>query len=174
MSISVIIITFYPDDDDDRDGHRNVGILRTPNAADSPKRLYPSSIVSTLNLRSVVLKPRAYLRLPYWLESGRFVSNLNPAVTFSHLQVMSHAFILLFSMLLVTRRFNIMAWEFPKKRHNRECKILFYHSPRSLLHFSAWRSCRAAASAGVFLSPSFVLIPLPLVGPYVASAITSV
>jgi hypothetical protein len=31
----------YPDDDDDdRDGHRNVGILRTPNAADSPRRLY--------------------------------------------------------------------------------------------------------------------------------------
>jgi hypothetical protein len=27
-------------DDDDRDGHRNVGILRTPNAADSPRRLY--------------------------------------------------------------------------------------------------------------------------------------
>jgi hypothetical protein len=27
-------------DDDDRDGHRNVGILCTPNAADSPKRLY--------------------------------------------------------------------------------------------------------------------------------------
>jgi hypothetical protein len=26
--------------DDDRDGHRNVGILRTPNAADSPRRLY--------------------------------------------------------------------------------------------------------------------------------------
>jgi hypothetical protein len=42
MSISVIIIlhlTSYPDDDD-RDGHRNVGILRTPNAADSPRRLY--------------------------------------------------------------------------------------------------------------------------------------
>jgi hypothetical protein len=29
----------YPDDDD-RDGHRNVGIQRTPNAADSPRRLY--------------------------------------------------------------------------------------------------------------------------------------
>jgi hypothetical protein len=28
------------DDDDDRDGHRNVGILRTPNATDSPRRLY--------------------------------------------------------------------------------------------------------------------------------------
>jgi hypothetical protein len=27
-------------DNDDRDGHRNVGILRTPNAADSPRRLY--------------------------------------------------------------------------------------------------------------------------------------
>jgi len=27
-------------DYDDRDGHRNVGILRTPNAADSPRRLY--------------------------------------------------------------------------------------------------------------------------------------
>jgi hypothetical protein len=27
-------------DDDDRDGHRNVGIQRTPNAADSPRRLY--------------------------------------------------------------------------------------------------------------------------------------
>jgi hypothetical protein len=26
--------------DDDRDGHRNVGILRTSNAADSPRRLY--------------------------------------------------------------------------------------------------------------------------------------
>jgi len=26
-------------DDDDRDGHRNVGILRTPNAADSPRTL---------------------------------------------------------------------------------------------------------------------------------------
>jgi len=29
-----------PDDDDDRDGHQNVGILRTPNMADSPRRLY--------------------------------------------------------------------------------------------------------------------------------------
>jgi hypothetical protein len=29
----------YPDDDD-RDGHRNVGILRTPNTADSPRRIY--------------------------------------------------------------------------------------------------------------------------------------
>jgi hypothetical protein len=28
----------YPDDD--RDGHRNVGIQRTPNAANSPRRLY--------------------------------------------------------------------------------------------------------------------------------------
>jgi hypothetical protein len=27
-------------DDDDRDEHRNVVILRTPNAADSPRRLY--------------------------------------------------------------------------------------------------------------------------------------
>jgi hypothetical protein len=35
MSISVI----YPDDDD-RDGHQNVDILRTPNVADSPRRLY--------------------------------------------------------------------------------------------------------------------------------------
>jgi hypothetical protein len=32
----------YPDDDD-RDGHRNVGILRTPNAADSPRRLYQTN-----------------------------------------------------------------------------------------------------------------------------------
>jgi hypothetical protein len=29
----------YPDDDD-RDVHRNVGILRTPNAADRPRRIY--------------------------------------------------------------------------------------------------------------------------------------
>jgi hypothetical protein len=34
-----LLKTSYPDDDD-RDGHRNVGILRTPNAADSPRRLY--------------------------------------------------------------------------------------------------------------------------------------
>jgi hypothetical protein len=34
---------FYPDDDDDRDGHRNVGIQRTPNAADSLRRLYQGS-----------------------------------------------------------------------------------------------------------------------------------
>jgi hypothetical protein len=27
-------------DDDGRDGHRNVGILRTPNTADSLRRLY--------------------------------------------------------------------------------------------------------------------------------------
>jgi hypothetical protein len=27
-------------DDDDRDGHRNVGAIRTPNAADSPRRLH--------------------------------------------------------------------------------------------------------------------------------------
>jgi hypothetical protein len=33
----------YPDDDD-RDGHRNVGILRTPNAADSPRRLYQKQV----------------------------------------------------------------------------------------------------------------------------------
>jgi hypothetical protein len=33
------IHTSYPDYDD-RDGHRNVGILRTPKAADSPRRLY--------------------------------------------------------------------------------------------------------------------------------------
>jgi hypothetical protein len=33
------IHTSYPDDDD-RDGHRNVGILRTPNATDSPRRLH--------------------------------------------------------------------------------------------------------------------------------------
>jgi hypothetical protein len=39
MSISVIIIR-DPDDDDDRDGHRNVGTLRTPNVADSPRRLH--------------------------------------------------------------------------------------------------------------------------------------
>jgi hypothetical protein len=32
------IHTSYPDDND-RDGHRNVGILRIPNAADSPRRL---------------------------------------------------------------------------------------------------------------------------------------
>jgi hypothetical protein len=31
--------TSDPDDDDDRDGHRNVGTIRTPNAADSPRRL---------------------------------------------------------------------------------------------------------------------------------------
>jgi hypothetical protein len=41
MSISVIIIRVRCDpDDDDRDGHQNVGILRTPNAADSLRRLY--------------------------------------------------------------------------------------------------------------------------------------
>jgi hypothetical protein len=38
------ILTFqcpsYPDDDDDRDGHQNVSILCTPNAADSPRRLH--------------------------------------------------------------------------------------------------------------------------------------
>jgi hypothetical protein len=39
MSISVIIIRERCDDDD-REGHRNVGILRTPNAADSPRRLH--------------------------------------------------------------------------------------------------------------------------------------
>jgi hypothetical protein len=32
------VLDIYPDDED-RDGHRNVGILRTPNAADSPRRL---------------------------------------------------------------------------------------------------------------------------------------
>jgi hypothetical protein len=32
-------VTSYPDDDD-RDGHQNVGILCTPNVADSPRRLY--------------------------------------------------------------------------------------------------------------------------------------
>jgi len=33
-----IRVTADPDDDD-RDGHRNVGTIRTPNAADSPRRL---------------------------------------------------------------------------------------------------------------------------------------
>jgi hypothetical protein len=33
-------ILFSIGDDDDRDGHRNVGILHTPNVADSPRRLY--------------------------------------------------------------------------------------------------------------------------------------
>jgi hypothetical protein len=30
----------FRNNDDDQDGHRNVRILRTPNAADSPRRLY--------------------------------------------------------------------------------------------------------------------------------------
>jgi hypothetical protein len=34
-----VSMSIYPDDDD-RDGHRNVGIQHTPNAADSPRRLY--------------------------------------------------------------------------------------------------------------------------------------
>jgi len=38
MSTSVIIIRV--DYDDDRDGHRKDGILRTPNAADSTRRIY--------------------------------------------------------------------------------------------------------------------------------------
>jgi len=33
-------MTSNSDDDDDRDGHRNVGKIRTPNAADSPRRLH--------------------------------------------------------------------------------------------------------------------------------------
>jgi len=35
------------DDDDDRDGHRN-GILRTPNVADSPRRLHQINKVAQL------------------------------------------------------------------------------------------------------------------------------
>jgi hypothetical protein len=38
------------DDDDDRDGHRNVGILRTPNAGDSPRRLYQMLLFLVSNL----------------------------------------------------------------------------------------------------------------------------
>jgi hypothetical protein len=34
------VFSGYQPDDDDRDGHRNVGIQHTPNAADSPRRLY--------------------------------------------------------------------------------------------------------------------------------------
>jgi hypothetical protein len=45
MSISVIINTSNPDDDD-RDGHRNVGKQRTPNTADSPRRLYQKHLFS--------------------------------------------------------------------------------------------------------------------------------
>jgi hypothetical protein len=43
---NVITITNIYPDDDDRDGHRNVGILRTPNAADSPRRLYQVITIS--------------------------------------------------------------------------------------------------------------------------------
>jgi hypothetical protein len=43
-SISRVRCTLYTDvsagDDDDQDGQRNIGIQRTPNAADSPRRLY--------------------------------------------------------------------------------------------------------------------------------------
>jgi hypothetical protein len=38
-------ISYHPDDDD-RDVHRNVGILRTPNAADSPRRLYQNRLIN--------------------------------------------------------------------------------------------------------------------------------
>jgi hypothetical protein len=43
----------YPDDDD-RDGHRNVGIQRTPNAADSPRRFYqnPKGVLNIMILNS--------------------------------------------------------------------------------------------------------------------------
>jgi hypothetical protein len=37
----LIILKLTSDpDDDDRDGHRNVGTIRTPNAADSPRILH--------------------------------------------------------------------------------------------------------------------------------------
>jgi hypothetical protein len=35
--------------DDDRDGHRNVGTLRTPNAADSPRRLHQILLLHQTN-----------------------------------------------------------------------------------------------------------------------------
>jgi hypothetical protein len=42
FSISTLAIkNIDPPVADDRDAHRNVGIQRTPNAADSPRRLYP-------------------------------------------------------------------------------------------------------------------------------------
>jgi hypothetical protein len=37
--------TSHPDDDD-RDGHRNVGKIRTRNAADSPRRLHQDIMMS--------------------------------------------------------------------------------------------------------------------------------
>jgi hypothetical protein len=40
LSRRVNLIKSTRADDDDRDGQRNVGILRTSNAADSPRRLY--------------------------------------------------------------------------------------------------------------------------------------
>jgi hypothetical protein len=35
-------------DDDDRDGHQNVGTLRTPNAADSPRRLHEKLVIQLI------------------------------------------------------------------------------------------------------------------------------
>jgi hypothetical protein len=48
-----VLKMYYPDDDD-RVGHRNVGILRTPNAADSPRRLY--QILINLLQRIILFK----------------------------------------------------------------------------------------------------------------------
>jgi len=38
-------VFLIPDDDDDRDGPRNVGSIQTPDAADSPRRLHRTSDV---------------------------------------------------------------------------------------------------------------------------------
>jgi hypothetical protein len=40
FAASELDVVFSGPDDDDRDGHRNVGTIRTPNAADSPRRLH--------------------------------------------------------------------------------------------------------------------------------------
>jgi hypothetical protein len=50
FAASELDVVFSDPDDDDRDGHRNVGILRTPNATDSQRRLHQMALVTFVPL----------------------------------------------------------------------------------------------------------------------------